>query len=120
MSVRERTAMQIRRAQQQGKNFCSGGHTTPVFGEELKQKREGFHLSIDEMAGIVGLEAHVLAGVEKGHRKLTRPQYVGVQDGLAHLSQRAVAIAAAARMAQRMPGASRPPLPDLTEPEGAK
>ena len=68
-------------------------------GPRLKSLRESRNLSLDQVADYLGLEPHVLSGVEKGYRKLTAAQ----AEALASRLSKLVAV----------PGAARVPLPEL-------
>lgn len=72
-----------------------------VDGAKFRAGREAKGLSLEQAAEYLGLEPHVLSGVEKGHRTFSAKQALSIYSALSKLTA-------------RPPGASRPPAP--TEP----
>ncbi len=93
--------MQWRRARKQGERFGNGLPDGKLDGKTLKAVRERQGLTLEAAEEFVGLEPHVLAGVEKGYRSLSGAQLEAVGDRLEKLGR-----------TSRLPGAARPPMPN--------
>lgn len=74
-------------------------HRVPVDGKAFSAGRKARGLTVEQAAAYLGLEPHVLSGIEKGHRTLSAAQAVEVFDRLSKMR------------AMSTPGAARPPLP---------
>lgn len=81
-------------------------------GPKIKRDREALGLSLEDAAALFHLEPAVLAEIEGNARTLTVRRAQEVNGAVVEaLRSHAVAKAAQARLAQNVPGASRPPMP---------
>lgn len=76
--------------------------TVVVDGANLRETREKANVTLEATADYLGLEPHVLAGLEKGHRTLSPAQAVALMSKLSKMTARA-----------QPPRAARVPVPEL-------
>ncbi len=93
--------MQWKRARAQQQRFGNGPEGGKLDGAALKAVRVRQGLSIEQAAEFLGLEPHVLAGVEKGYRSLSGAQLEAVGERLSAMGR-----------IGRPAGAARPPMPE--------